>query len=507
MQRPLLLGREELAILRRLADQLTLRISPLVAIEPVPIKPWAGLSRTNPETFLIDISGIGRWFGSEQAVLREASTWLVEHELQAAMAIADTAAAAWAIVRFGRRETVLVPPGRTLPATASLPVQALRLTHEVAHQLDRLGVTTIADLLRLPRSGLASRLGADLMKRIDELTGGLDWALAMHRVQPEDIAVHELEYPSDDRAIIEHRLRGLIETLSKRLDHRRQGALRLECQFDGTSPGDDSKPQRRQTLSESPETLEATPIELGLFSPTADAEHLCRLLFATLEHHTLPEMVQRLTVAVTLTGPLESYQPTLFDTSSIGPRSIDGGRSLARLVETLSGRLGRQSVLGIQPIRNPLPEAAFLLRPLAGEPLPGGRGRQSRGRQPGHPGRSKALKASSVKSPRLSTLPPSLGPQASDPLRRPQRLLSTARPIKVVVAERGGPPLRVCLSRTWQRVIRHWGPERIETQWWNGPQIRRDYYRIETEDGGWWWVYREPAGALRACWSLHGKFG
>jgi len=46
--------------------------------------------------------------------------------------------------------------------------------------------------------------------------------------------------------------------------------------------------------------------------------------------------------------------------------------------------------------------------------------------------------------------------------------------------------------------------ERIESGWWDGEDIRRDYYRVEGPHGSRWWVYRD----LRdAGWYLHGLFG
>ena len=39
-------------------------------------------------------------------------------------------------------------------------------------------------------------------------------------------------------------------------------------------------------------------------------------------------------------------------------------------------------------------------------------------------------------------------------------------------------------------IIRSWGPERIETGWWRGPCVRRDYYRVELDDGQWWWIFQ-----------------
>lgn len=48
------------------------------------------------------------------------------------------------------------------------------------------------------------------------------------------------------------------------------------------------------------------------------------------------------------------------------------------------------------------------------------------------------------------------------------------------------------------------GPERIESGWWDGDDIRRDYYLIETASGQRGWAYRN-VGDSRALW-LQGWF-
>ena len=48
------------------------------------------------------------------------------------------------------------------------------------------------------------------------------------------------------------------------------------------------------------------------------------------------------------------------------------------------------------------------------------------------------------------------------------------------------------------------GPERIESGWWDGGDVARDYFVAETADRTLVWVYRErraPGG-----WFLHGLF-
>ncbi|GLQ89281.1 Y-family DNA polymerase [Dyella flagellata] len=48
------------------------------------------------------------------------------------------------------------------------------------------------------------------------------------------------------------------------------------------------------------------------------------------------------------------------------------------------------------------------------------------------------------------------------------------------------------------------GPERMETGWWDGDAVRRDYYIVETEQGQRAWAYCAPGA--QAGWMLHGWF-
>ena len=48
------------------------------------------------------------------------------------------------------------------------------------------------------------------------------------------------------------------------------------------------------------------------------------------------------------------------------------------------------------------------------------------------------------------------------------------------------------------------GPERIETGWWDGKDIRRDYYIARSLSGVRWWVFQD---CRHSTWYLHGLFG
>jgi protein ImuB len=47
------------------------------------------------------------------------------------------------------------------------------------------------------------------------------------------------------------------------------------------------------------------------------------------------------------------------------------------------------------------------------------------------------------------------------------------------------------------------GPERIETGWWRGDDVQRDYYLVETTDGARWWIFHRLDDGR---WFLHGCF-
>ena len=57
---------------------------------------------------------------------------------------------------------------------------------------------------------------------------------------------------------------------------------------------------------------------------------------------------------------------------------------------------------------------------------------------------------------------------------------------------RGAPPLVLA------------GPERIETGWWDGEVVRRDYYVVRTAQGQKAWVFCPPGE--QGGWMLHGWF-
>jgi protein ImuB len=48
------------------------------------------------------------------------------------------------------------------------------------------------------------------------------------------------------------------------------------------------------------------------------------------------------------------------------------------------------------------------------------------------------------------------------------------------------------------------GPERVETYWWSGQEIQRNYYIARKVSGSRLWIFRECEG--KRNWYLHGYF-
>jgi protein ImuB len=396
-----------------------------------------------------------------------------------------------------------VPAGGDAEAISGLPIEALRLPPETIKSLHRLGILTIQDLNSLPRDGLATRLGEQLIRRWDQALGLQPEPIVTLHSLPDWSLEYALEYPTADRATIAELLRRLSVELAERLRRRGEGALRVVCRLD---------------LVQSPPLV----MQLGLFRPTHEAAHLALLLEGQLEQQLRPSTAAalwRLSLQATLTAPLRWRQADLFDAGTAANQN-----AMAKLIDTLSSRLGRKRVLRAKLQREAQPELAFTLQPLTGR------------RQDGAPETSIKKLSSRLAAARIE-------PSREDPLRRPPQLF--AQPVAVQVADRqpknapppnhprtnvvypasstqpnqlqqppppagsltsasaDGAPGAFQYQSVWYDIVSAWGPERLESGWWRGPSARRDYFRVETSQGSWWWLFRDLS---TGAWFLHGKF-
>ena len=75
--------------------------------------------------------------------------------------------------------------------------------------------------------------------------------------------------------------------------------------------------------------------------------------------------------------------------------------------------------------------------------------------------------------------------------------------VEVVCVSPDGPPECLWLEGRREAIVECAGPDRIETLWWRGRTIRRDYYRATTESGNQLWMFRR---LIEKGWFVHGIF-
>jgi protein ImuB len=120
-----------------------------------------------------------------------------------------------------------------------------------------------------------------------------------------------------------------------------------------------------------------------------------------------------------------------------------------------------------------------------------------------------ALKAGAVQSRR----PDAVAPLPFQPTTlRPLRLFRYPEPMEAFAATvPDGPPQRFRWRKVVHEVVRAEGPERISSEWWRDEADgdERDYFRLESETGRRFWVFRKGRynGAKDApLWRVHGIF-
>jgi protein ImuB len=436
------------------------RFSPLVGWQT------SSASKQSPwfapgDCLFADISGVHELFGGEENLLIQVREAFRQRGYYPRLAIADTLGAAWGVVHFGERleesfrlgsNCWIVPPEKALVALRNCPLEALRLPIPTLKLFRQLGIEKLEQFARIPRAELAHRLGQEPLERWDELQGTAMEQIVAHRPAPEFVTQVCLEYPLTGRSHLEEEVARLMRTLAQQLAPHRRGALRLECRLDGVS-GD---PLR---------------LNLDLFRPTARAEHWFELVRLQLEQIRPPDAIQQIRLEIRQTAPLAVVQPSLFAEKE-GKNSQQARKQFWNLVDRLSNRLGPSAVVRTRLERDPQPEQAFSEHPWL-ESTTG----------------KKHSRTSSLVLP--------------GPFHRPLGFYHPPRPIQVIALAPSGPPLRFAGEGIEFLVTACIGPERIETGWWRGFRVRRDYFRVETTENRRFWLFR---CLEEGNWFLQGEF-
>jgi len=416
-----------------------------------------------PDTLLVDVTGCALLFRGEANIARQAVAGLKQRGFGARAAIADTVGAAYAVATAGPEPIAVVPVGQSSAWLAPLPPAALRLDPGTCEQLDRLGIRSIGDLLMLPRASLATRFGPELILRIRQALGETFEILTACTSPPPPLARLAFEMPATDWSAILPAVPRLWTDVCEQLRRRGMGVRRLECvvYYEGAPPDvlcvELVRPSRQWahvgTLLE--QRLEQCDDGLRAHRAASEAHELC------------PLRITGLMLVARETSCWRVQPGELFAQREPGVEE-----ALDMLIDRLAGRLGHEAIVRPELVDDHQPELAFRYVPVVA----------------------------------AGCAPKEMGMdwRSTVPIRRPLRLLARPVRVRVRVLAGDGPPTWLTWRGQEHVVVRAVGPERLETAWWRGADVRRDYFRITVASGEEFWVFR----ALNAPgWYLHGIFG
>ncbi|MGF6774908.1 Y-family DNA polymerase [Paraburkholderia sp. GAS334] len=316
------------------------------------------LMRFSPEVALLDeatvVVEVGaslRLFGGLLALCREAKAVLATLGFTARVSAAPTGQGAWLLAKFGNRRVLKL--ASLEQRLSMLPMMAVPEVRQFGEWFSGLGCETIADIRRLPRSGLQRRCGEHLLDSLDRAFGTapelFDW----------------LELPPTFSARIE---------MPDRLEHADGavfGAHRLIVQLCGWLCAKQLAVTAIKLLLEHErgrDAIEPTTIDIALGEPTWKEEHLVRLLKERLHRIELAAPVIALRLDASKVESAVPASDTLF------PEPGGSKEDHARLLELLVARLGEDNVLRPAPTADHRPEVANrwvpVTRKLKQEALP-----------------------------------------------------------------------------------------------------------------------------------------
>jgi protein ImuB len=420
---------------------------------------------------LLDVTGCCHLFGprsdkgdeeGERALLADLTDRLSRHDFACRAAMADTAGAAWALARYGETQAALFcPPGGQREALAALPIDGLRLDPPILETFLKLGLRRIGDLYGMPRAPLARRFGDQPLTRLDQLLGRVDEPIEPRRPPPafrSRMAFAEPIGRGEDIAAATNRL---LAALCRQFEQASVGARRLELalyRVDGS--------------------VDRTA--LGTGRPNRDVPKLMKLFEEKLGALDPGFGVELMILAAPEVEEWAGAQDVLPETGT-ATRSSWSEDGTIDLADRLALRLGTENIVRLLPHDSHLPDRVQTTAPPAG-PAPEGAW----------------ARLAAMKGP------------------RPARLLQRPEPVKVTALLPDDPPRQFQWHRHTHRIVRVAGPERIADEWWRPrpsgkhmpanilPPVR-DYYRVEDDDGGRFWLFRDGS-VNTATWYLHGFF-
>ncbi len=423
----------------------------------------AQVSRGEPDTVWLEVGASLTLFKGWPALQRQ-----LHAELQTLgfgayrLGVAPVAAAA-RVLALSYEQIALRQHAAMQSALERTPIALSGLPAQSIAQLQGMGFRELRDLWRVPRLELTRRLGPAGMHTLAVLRGEAAESLALY--QPPDRFARRIELDAlvDNWQPLLFPLRRLVNELARYLLVRDGGVQRFELRLEH-------------------EDRAATRVPVGLVSVQREAAALYEFCRGRLERAAIGAEVSAIALIADDLPPFRPGHRDLFEPSR------SEGLDWPALTERLRSRLGDDALQQLACVADHRPERAW--RFVA----PGAPAREPAKPTQGGTRKAKPAHADSVRPAGLAaqgTVPGAspgtdAGIGSAPHVARPLWLLPQPIPLRQ--------PLTQILS----------GPERIESGWWDGGDVRRDYYVVRCASGQRAWAFL-PAGAAEG-WMLHGWF-
>ncbi len=397
-----------------------------------------------PDAVVAEIGGSLRLFGGLARLTGRLQAAAQARGCATRIALAPTPLAASLLARTG--STMPAPDIAHLPAAlAPLALTLLDLDPGAAAALDAAGISTFGEARRLPRAALARRFGETLVDALDHALGERPDPRPPYRPPPRFERRLPLVAPVDTVEALAFGVNRLVNDLADWLLARGLGVTRISLAL---------VHERHLRERGMPPTVAAFALAAAARAPA----HLAAVLRERLARVALPAPVE----AIGLTG--DATEPLAGRNLGLLPEDT-AGAAIVPLVERLRARLADAAVVMLEPRAEHRPEHAM---------------------------RTVASLHDAATSKHGAAMPGRAAENAPA-AARPLWLLDEARPLGTVLE-----------VQPW--ILRD-GPERIESGWWDGRDLRRDYFVAETPQGETVWIYRDHRyGTDDGEWFLHGFF-
>jgi protein ImuB len=397
--------------------------------------------------------------------------------------IADNRFTAWAAAQGARvtkvgelfpKEYCTVPTGNSAAFLAPLPIDLLPLNSDVQHMLETLGIKTLGDFASLPPPSVGRRWNAEGVDFQSLAQGEGPTLLQSFTPKQAIIESIDLEHEIHEIEALAFSLRPLADRACDRLQGRSMAASRALLRLKGRGDA-------------------CTEFPLDPARPTADGRSLFELLRAVVQDQRLGHAVCELELTITQESDPEIEELDLFSHGVLDHHDRPSPESVDVAIARLESMFGKDSVSSAQLTESHRPERAFQLTPFA-PPRTHASTRSTK--------RSK--KRSRAKHVRPANQQEAL-PLVMNGTSGALRLLDP--PTHQPGAPQPGAGSRALCNITIEGiqspVVATFGPTKVNTEWWSNTPVSREYYEVETEDGGRYWVFRKNEDGQ---YYLHGIF-